>query len=126
MAGIMIVEDQAEFREMLKEALLRRKYSIIVASDGKEAMLKFKASVVDLVVTDILMPEEDGLKVIMKLKEIKPGIKIIAISGGGKAGPGNYLNLAKALGADDILSKPFSLNTLISRIEELLNPIGFF
>ncbi len=122
----MIVEDQAEFREMLKEALLRRKYSIIVASDGKEAMLKFKASVVDLVVTDILMPEEDGLKVIMKLKEIKPGIKIIAISGGGKAGPGNYLNLAKALGADDILSKPFSLNTLISRIEELLNPIGFF
>ena len=122
----MIVEDQAEFREMLKEALLRRKYSIIVASDGKEAMLKFKASIVDLVVTDILMPEEDGLKVIMKLKEIKPGIKIIAISGGGKAGPGNYLNLAKALGADDILSKPFSLNTLISRIEELLNPIGFF
>ncbi len=125
MAGIMIVEDQAEFREMLKEALSRRKYSIIEASDGKEAMLKFKASIVDLVVTDILMPEEDGLKVIMKLKEIKPGIKIIAISGGGKAGHGNYLNLAKALGADDILSKPFSLSTLISRIEELLNPSGF-
>jgi len=125
MAGILIVEDQAEFREMLKEALSRRKYSIIEASDGKEAMLKFKASIVDLVVTDILMPEEDGLKVIMKLKEIKPGIKIIAISGGGKAGPGNYLNLAKALGADDILSKPFLLSTLISRIEELLNPYGF-
>mgnify|MGYP001017979640 FL=1 len=118
----MIIEDEAGFREMLKNALLRRKYSIIEASDGKEARLRFKASIVDLVVTDILMPEEDGLKVIMKLKEIKPDIKIIAISGGGKAGPGNYLNLAKALGADDILFKPFSLNMLINRIEDLLNP----
>jgi len=66
------------------------------------------------------MPEEDGLKVIMKLREMKPSIKIIAISGGGKAGPGSYLSLAKALGADVILSKPFSVNDMISHIEELL------
>jgi len=67
------------------------------------------------------MPDEDGLKVIMKLRELKPTIKIIAISGGGKGGPGSYLNLAKALGADAIFSKPFSLNDLISKIEELLS-----
>ena len=66
------------------------------------------------------MPDEDGLKVIMKLREIKPEIKIIAISGGGKAGPGNYLNLAKALGADEIFSKPFSVNVLLSKIDSLL------
>ena len=56
----------------------------------------------------------------MKLKEVKPSIKIVAISGGGKAGPGSYLNLAKALGADAIYSKPFSINDLIVKIEELL------
>jgi CheY-like chemotaxis protein len=66
------------------------------------------------------MPDEDGLKVIIKIKEIKPSIKVIAISGGGKAGPGNYLNLAKALGADEIYSKPFSINDLLNKIEDLL------
>jgi DNA-binding response OmpR family regulator len=56
----------------------------------------------------------------MKLRELKPSVKVIAISGGGKAGPGSYLNLAKALGADAIYSKPFSINELINKIEELL------
>jgi len=66
------------------------------------------------------MPDEDGLKVIMKLKEIKPNIRIIAISGGGKAGPGNYLNLARALGADEIFPKPFSVQTLLKKIDTIL------
>ncbi|MGQ9619817.1 MAG: response regulator [Bacteroidales bacterium] len=121
MHGIMIVEDETEVREMLKDALSRKKYPLIEASNGKEALAKFKASLVDLVITDILMPDEDGLKVIMKLKEIKPSVKIIAISGGGKIGPASYLNIAKALGADEIIAKPFSLKTLVSRIEELLS-----
>jgi DNA-binding response OmpR family regulator len=120
MAGILIVEDDSDLREMLKDLLVRRKYTIIEASNGKEAISRFKAAVTDLVITDIIMPDEDGLKVIMKLREIKPEIKIIAISGGGKAGPGNYLNLAKALGADEIFSKPFSVNVLLSKIDSLL------
>jgi CheY-like chemotaxis protein len=120
MAGILIVEDDSDMREMLKVTLLRRKYSVQEASNGKEAISKFKPSLTDIVITDLIMPDEDGLKVIMKLKEIKPDIKIIAISGGGKAGPGNYLNLARALGADFVLPKPFSINDLISKIEFLI------
>lgn len=120
MPGILIVEDEKELREMLKMSLLRHKYTVLEAVDGKDAITHFKPSITDLVITDLIMPDEDGLKVIMKLREIKPAIKIIAISGGGKAGPGSYLNLAKALGADAIYSKPFSINDLISRIEELL------
>jgi CheY-like chemotaxis protein len=120
MPGVLIVEDEKDLREMLKISLLRRKYTVIEAENGKEAILHFKPSITDLVVTDLIMPDEDGLKVIIKLKELKPSIKIIAISGGGKAGPGSYLNLAKALGADAIYSKPFSINELISKIEELL------
>lgn len=120
MPGVLIVEDEKDLREMLKISLLRRKYTVLEAENGKEAILHFKPSLTDLVVTDLIMPDEDGLKVIIKLKELKPSIKIIAISGGGKAGPGSYLNLAKALGADAIYSKPFSINELISKIEELL------
>lgn len=120
MPGVLIVEDDNELREMLKISLLRRNFTVLEAQNGKEAISHFKPSVTDLVVTDLIMPEEDGLKVILKLKELKPSLKIIAISGGGKAGPGSYLNLAKALGADAVYSKPFSINDLIMKIEELI------
>jgi len=120
MAGVLIVEDDKDLREMITISLTRRKFTVIEAGNGKEAIVHFKPSITDLVVTDLIMPEEDGLKVIMKLKEIKPSLKVIAISGGGKVGPGSYLNLAKALGADAIFSKPFSINDLIAKIEDLV------
>ena len=120
MPGILLVEDDKELREMLKISLLRNNYTVLEAENGKDAIVHFKPLLTDLVVTDLIMPEEDGLKVVIKLKELKPSIKIIAISGGGKVGPGSYLNLAKALGADAIYSKPFSINDLVVKIEELL------
>lgn len=121
MPRVLIIEDEAELIEMIKTSLIRRKYTVLEAVNGKDALLHFKPSMTDLVITDLIMPEEDGLKVIMKLKELKPSLKIIAISGGGKAGPGGYLNLARALGAHATLSKPFSINDLILKIEELLD-----
>lgn len=121
MPGILIVEDDKELREMLKMALLRKNYSVLEAENGKTAIAHFKPLITDLVITDLIMPEEDGLKVVIKLRELKPSIKIIAISGGGKVGPGSYLNLAKALGADATYSKPFSINELVLKIDELLN-----
>ncbi len=120
MPGVLIVEDDKELREMLKMSLLRRNFTVLEAENGKAAITHFKPLLTDLVITDLIMPEEDGLKVVIKLRELKPSIKIIAISGGGKVGPGSYLNLAKALGADAIYSKPFSINDLISKIEQLL------
>ena len=121
MPGVLIVEDDKELREMLKLSLLRRNFTVFEAENGKSAITHFKPLITDLVVTDLIMPEEDGLKVVIKLRELKPSIKIIAISGGGKVGPGSYLNLAKALGADAIYSKPFSINDLIAKIEQLLD-----
>ena len=142
MPGVLIVEDDKELREMLKMSLLRRNFTVFEAENGKAAITHFKPLITDLVVTDLIMPEEDGLKVVIKLRELKPSIKIIAILqfrimeldlnrksltinnenilGGGKVGPGSYLNLAKALGADAIYSKPFSINDLITKIEQLL------
>jgi DNA-binding response OmpR family regulator len=121
MPGVLIVEDDKELREMLKLSLLRRNFTVLEAENGKAAITHFKPLITDLVITDLIMPEEDGLKVVIKLRELKPSIKIIAISGGGKVGPGSYLNLAKALGADAIYSKPFSINELIAKIEQLLD-----
>jgi CheY-like chemotaxis protein len=121
MPGVLIVEDDKELREMLKLSLLRRNFTVLEAENGKAAITHFKPLITDLIVTDLIMPEEDGLKVVIKLRELKPSIKIIAISGGGKVGPGSYLNLAKALGADAIYSKPFSINDLIAKIEQLLD-----
>jgi DNA-binding response OmpR family regulator len=121
MPGVLIVEDDKELREMLKMSLLRSGFTVLEAGNGKDAITHFKPSLTDLVVTDLIMPEEDGLKVVIKLRELKPSIKIIAISGGGKVGPGSYLNLAKVLGADAIYSKPFSVNELTAKIEQLLD-----
>ncbi|MGD0754718.1 MAG: response regulator [Bacteroidales bacterium] len=121
MPGVLIVEDDKDVREMLKLSLLRRNFTVLEAENGKAAIAHFKPLITDLVVTDLIMPEEDGLKVVIKLRELKPSIKIIAISGGGKVGPGSYLNLAKALGADAIFSKPFSINDLVAKIEQLLD-----
>ena len=72
MAGVMIVEDDAALRELLRDSLEKRKYTVITAADGREALAKFRPSVVDLVITDLLMPEEDGLMVIMKIRKMKP------------------------------------------------------
>ncbi len=120
MPVVMIIEDDRELRKMLRTALLRKEYTVLEADNGREALINFKPGVTDLVITDLLMPEEDGLKVIMTMRELKKGIRVIAISGGGKAGPGNYLEMAKALGADAVFSKPFAVNDLVNRIEELL------
>lgn len=120
MAGVLVVEDDQSLREMLKESLEKRKYTVITAGDGREALAKFRPSVIDLVITDLLMPEEDGLMVIMKVKEIKPSVKIIAISGGGKAGPGSYLLIAQKLGADLAISKPFLPSELVQKVKEMI------
>lgn len=120
MPGVMIVEDETSLREMLKEALEKRRYTVITAADGREAIAKFRPSVINLVITDLLMPEEDGLNVIMSIKKIKPETKIIAISGGGKAGPGSYLMIARKLGADHVFSKPFLPSELLQKVREII------
>lgn len=119
MAGILLVEDDDDMRLMLKDALEKRKHLITEASNGREALIKFKSSLTDLVITDLLMPEQDGIGLIMELRKLKPEIKIIAISGGGKIGPSNYLNVAKALGADAVFPKPFNLKSFIEETEKL-------
>lgn len=119
MARILIVDDEVTFRSVVATALTQNGHSIIEAEDGRSALAALKGEAVDLVITDVLMPEQDGLEVIMNVRDANNPIPIIAMTGHpGKADL--YLRLAKALGAQRVLEKPFRMETLLGAIRELL------
>ena len=98
----------------------RNGYEVIEASDGKEGMSLYRKNPTDLIITDLIMPGKDGIEIIQELKKDFPDIKIIAISGGGRIGPQDYLHLAKMLGAQQTLTKPLELPELLKTIKELM------
>lgn len=120
MARILVVDDEAPIRDVMRKMLERAGHVVIEAGDGLEAMQVFEASPTDLVITDILMPDQEGLQTIMELRRDYPDLKIIAISGGGVVGPQTYLRMAEGFGADRTLSKPFTMNDLLEAVRELL------
>jgi DNA-binding response OmpR family regulator len=120
MTRILAIDDDIEIREMLKQLFERAGYEVLVAPDGKEALKLHHAKPVNLIITDIVMPEKEGLETIMEFQRQSPGVKIIAISGGGKIAADEYLNLAQMLGAQKTFSKPFELKKLLEEVRELL------
>ncbi len=122
MAKILIIDDDKQFREMLHEMVERAGYTVFCAQDGAEGMKIFRQEKPELVITDIIMPEKEGLETILELKKTVPEVKIIAISGGGRSHPGDYLRTAKYFGANKTLAKPFSKSELLDCIVETLNP----
>lgn len=120
MARILIIEDDNEVREYLESVLTRAGYDVIAASNGKEGVAMFGEQPADLVVTDIIMPEKDGIETIMDLRRANSSLKVIAISGGGRAEPENYLHSARLLGANRTMKKPFTNQEMLDAIKELL------
>lgn len=117
---LLLVDDNADFLDSYGFLLEDQGYTVETASTGREALKKFKSALFDLVITDIVMPDMEGLETIMELKKIKSDIPVIAISGGGKVGPEQYLRTAQMMGAGRALYKPLSFNTLHQAIRELL------
>ncbi|MFC1763921.1 response regulator [Planctomycetota bacterium] len=120
MKRVLVVDDDIQLRPLLEQILVREGYEVRTASNGVEALAALQAEFFDLMITDIIMPEKEGLETISEIRRQDLDIKIIAISGGGRADAGTYLRLAKAQGADRILIKPFERNEIIEAIEELL------
>jgi CheY-like chemotaxis protein len=120
MPRILVIDDDEQFLGLMQAMLNRGNFDIVVARNGKQGMDICASTPVDLVITDLIMPEMEGLEVIMELKQKVPDTKIIAISGGGRNDPGGYLNLAIALGANSVLTKPFGLETLLKTVEQLV------
>ncbi len=121
MARILIIEDDNEVREYLESVLSRAGYQVISAGNGKEGVALFRKDPADLVITDIIMPEKDGIETIMDLRRANSNLKVIAISGGGRAEPENYLHSARLLGANRTMKKPFTNQEMIDAIRELLD-----
>jgi DNA-binding NtrC family response regulator len=117
---ILVVDDDALFRSTLQQILLQAGYEAYVACDGHEAMVVLRLIPVDAVITDIIMPEKDGLETTKAILALRPSLKVIAMSGGGICQPGIYLDLATKMGATQTLEKPFSGDELLSLLESIL------
>lgn len=118
MARILVVDDEEIVRVTLRQMLEKAGHQVFEAANGLEALRAFEKREADLVITDIIMPEKEGIETIMELRQRKPDLKIIAMSGGGRTGTMEYLHLAKSLGADNVLPKPFKMGEvrdLVSR-----------
>jgi DNA-binding response OmpR family regulator len=116
-ARILVVDDEAGVRGFLRKVLEDDGYEVIEAGDGKQALRQARAAHVDLVITDLVMPELEGIETIRALRREVPGVRIIAISG---AFGGQYLTMAQKLGAAAVLNKPVSAELLLATVAELL------
>jgi CheY-like chemotaxis protein len=116
MPHILLVDDDAAFRKMLRLTLQRMGYSITEACDGKQAIAMYQAAPADVVLTDLIMPEKEGLETIAELRRFDPSIRIIAMSGGGRLNANDILTVARAMGACAVLAKPFSDEELIAAL----------
>ena len=120
MQRILIIDDETNILLMLKKMLERAGYEIDLASNGEEGLRLFRSAPSDLVITDIIMPEKEGLETIREMRKMQPNMKIIAMSGGGKISADNYLETAKIFGASRIIEKPFTQQAMVSTVKELL------
>ena len=119
MPSILVVDDDEMVRDAIASALKRSGYSVLEAADGREAADRFKLDPVDLVITDILMPERDGLETIQSLSRGTDSVPIIAMTGL-SCRSSLYLEMARTFGAVRVLEKPFELSELIRVTRELL------
>jgi CheY-like chemotaxis protein len=119
---ILVIDDDPAIRESTRRLLERAGYEVLVSDEGKAGLRLLEAHAVDLVLTDIYMPGEDGFTTMRRLRREWPGIKIITMTGGVRAGPAELSETATALGAARTLSKPFNKAQLLDVVRSVLPP----
>jgi DNA-binding response OmpR family regulator len=120
MARILVIDDDEQVLDMLYESLTREGYDVLRASNGEQGLRLYRQEPVDLIITDIIMPEKEGLETIIELRRDFPDVKIIAMSGGGRIGTKDYLHLAKIFGVQRTFTKPVAREQLLDAIKALL------
>lgn len=120
MACVLVAEDSSEIRDILRKILEFGGFEVFEVSNGKEAIESQRKISADILITDILMPEKDGIETILEFRRDFPSVKILAISGGGRLDKECYLNLAKRSGADRTLTKPFCREKILGIVNELI------
>jgi DNA-binding response OmpR family regulator len=117
---ILVIDDDDGVRETIRLALDEHVYEVITAENGERGLSAFRRTPPDLVITDIVMPAMEGLQTIRELRRQRPAMPIIAISAGGRGERHDFLEIARRLGAWEILVKPFDPDELVARIESCL------
>jgi CheY-like chemotaxis protein len=120
MTRILLVDDDDLSRGAVHKMLERGGYSVNSTSQGSDAIARYKTDRADLVITDLIMPETDGLEIIQQLRRIDPKVRILAISGGGRVDAEEYLSVARKFGAVEVLPKPFTGQELTQAVERAL------
>jgi YesN/AraC family two-component response regulator len=120
METILIIDDEAQIRSMVRLILERAGYTVREAQDGSEGIRVFRETPAELIITDLIMPNKDGIGMIIELRKDFPELKIIAMSGGGLNRPEGYLRGAQKLGATCTLSKPLNRNDLLRAVKDTL------
>lgn len=120
MKRILIIDGDFLVRDMLERLMRKARYDVETAENGGRALRLHRRHPVDLVITDIITPEKEGLETIAEFRNSAPAVKIIAISGGGRIEPSSYLSMATLLGADRTFAKPVDTAQLLSNVEALL------
>ncbi|MEX0741267.1 MAG: response regulator [Phycisphaeraceae bacterium] len=120
MARILLIDDDELLRGMVHKTLQRAGFEVVDACDGKVGLERMDEGHFDLVITDMVMPEQEGIETVLALRAKHPQLPILAISGGGRGKPGDYLAMASKLGAAGTLAKPFDNDELIAVVKELL------
>ncbi len=118
-SNLLIVEDESMVRDVLREKFLQDGFRITEAEDGKTGLRALREGDIDLVITDIVMPETDGIELLVAIREHWPKLPVIVFSA-----PTNqlYLEVARRLGADEVLEKPLNLERLSAQVQRLLDP----
>lgn len=123
MACILVADDEPLVRQAIKIMLERGGHTVLAAKDGNEALALIQKHAVDLMVLDVIMPGKEGIETMIEARRMHPGMKIVVISGGGRTGNFDYLDIAKRLGAAMTLRKPFPQKTLLETVDALVgNP----
>jgi len=120
MRKILIIEDNHLVRSTLDKILRGSGFEVVTAKDGVQGVAAFSREHPDLVITDIIMPEKEGLQTIREIRQEQSDAKIIAISGGGRVGNVDYLSKAQELGAIETIAKPFDPEELVERVKRCL------
>lgn len=118
---ILLVDDEEAIRKMVRAILGNELYEFGEAANGLDAQVLLEKQTFDLIITDVIMPDCDGIELVIAIRRKLPEIKVVVMSGGGRVRAGHYLDLAGKLGAARVFEKPFDTAALRKAVHELLS-----
>ncbi len=117
---ILLIDDDQQFRDYMYDMLIDQNYHVLLAENGEAGLTQYSSNKPDIIITDIVMPEKEGIEVVLTIRDKDPEIPIVAISGGNFGNAASYLKMVSKLGVNATLGKPFSKDEILEVLDDLL------